>query len=150
MTISSSAGTKTAVCLILAFAGCAHLPPAGDVPLPVAAQTRWIDVDDDVVTISIDDDDVVNFSINDEHGVSVEEFIRVGQLLTGKTFTYSRAEVRKAEQRIRLVGRLKVKRGKEFFAFFQTMLYVNGFACVPGRRGNAEIIEIRRRHDGEG
>ena len=133
MTVSSPARTKTALCLILGFAGCAPLPVAGD------AGFRWVEVNDDIVTISIDD----------EHGIPMEEFIRAGQFVTGKVLTYSRAEVGDVEHRIRLTGKVLIE-AEKFFAFFETMLYVNGFDCVPSARGDAEIIVIKRRHDGRG
>lgn len=113
------------------MAGCAQHPVAKD------AKPYRLDVGDDVVTISI----------ADEHGIPVEEFIRVGHRVTGKVFTYSRTEVANAKHGIRLRGKVVVKREK-FFAFFETMLYVNGFACVPRGKGGAETVEIKAMRDG--
>jgi len=135
MTSIRSIGAATAW-LLMAAAQCCQASPTQDTssPSPSLAQPRPLDV-------IADDDDLV-VAINEPHGIPVEDFIKLGQMITGKTFTYSKADVG-PDHRISFVGSKRVKK-ENFFSFFQTILYLHGLATVIHGEGDAEVIEIIR------
>ncbi|MCA8967875.1 MAG: hypothetical protein KDC48_23545, partial [Planctomycetes bacterium] len=50
-----------------------------------------------------------------------------------------------AGQKVNFLGTLRFKRARfeeDFFSFFQTMLYIKGFAIVPRGEGPLEILEV--------
>ena len=89
----------------------------------------------------VDGDDVVMLAIHGDDELSLEELIRLGQAVTGEVFTYSKADLAKARKPISLSGKTKVDRD-EFMPFFQTILYINGFAMVEQCEDNVRTFEI--------
>ncbi|MFQ5503490.1 MAG: secretin N-terminal domain-containing protein [Planctomycetota bacterium] len=95
--------------------------------------------------IRVEGDDVV-FAMDEKQGVPLMEFIKFAQQITKKAFVVDQADPSltapdNQQGRIQLMGTLRIK-VRDFFAFFQTMLYIKGFVCVPRRTGDTEFIEI--------
>ena len=91
--------------------------------------------------------DYIAFSFNETNGMELPEFIKWTERMTGKVFTFNDTELQAAGQgtRITFVGTLRIKKERfreDFFAFFQTMLYIKGFAIVPRGKGDLEMLEI--------
>ncbi|MBL8726243.1 MAG: hypothetical protein JNK49_19520 [Planctomycetes bacterium] len=100
------------------------------------------------VTVDPATDSVV-ISMNETNGIELLEFIKWAQELTGRTFIMpSEQDLQTAGPnggRISFLGPLRLKRDRwreEFYTFFQTMLYVRGFAVLPRGEGNLEMLEI--------
>jgi hypothetical protein len=83
--------------------------------------------------------------------MELTEFIKWAQEVTGKAFTFNPQELgvggtgQPGSNTINFLGTLRIKRDRfkeDFYAFFQTMLYIKGFAVVPRGEGPLEILEI--------
>ncbi|MEO6595570.1 MAG: secretin N-terminal domain-containing protein [Planctomycetota bacterium] len=113
-------------------------PPAGQNP-PQGPTPRLV-VDQATDTIA--------FSMNESNGMELSEFIKWTQEVTGRRFTFSLNELQGAGQggsTISFLGTFRIKRDRfadDFFSFFQTMLYIKGFAVVPRGEGDLEMLEI--------
>lgn len=90
----------------------------------------------------------ISFSMNESNGMELVEFIKWAEEVTGKRFTFNPNELTGAGQSagaISFLGTLTIKRERfkeDFFSFFQTMLYIRGFALVPRGEGDLEMLEI--------
>lgn len=106
-------------------------PGQGQTPVPPAVR---IDERGDVVV-----------SISERDGLPIKEFIKQAELITGRSFIYNENELNQAgdpnANKITFIGTKKMPKG-EFFAFFQTLLYIKSLACVVRGKGATEIIEI--------
>lgn len=81
-------------------------------------------------------------SVNEQEGMDLQQFIKLAQEVTKKTFTYSAGDVLNApDAKITFLGTKRI-RLDNFFAFFQTMLYIKGFATKIHGDEDTEIIEI--------
>jgi general secretion pathway protein D len=113
-------------------------PPAaqGQDPKP-APRTEF-----DPVTNSI------SFSMNESNGMEIAEFIKWATEVTGRRFVFTTADLATGgagSNTISFLGRFTIKRERfeeDFFAFFQTMLYIKGFAVVSRGEGALELFEI--------
>ncbi|MEM7204747.1 MAG: secretin N-terminal domain-containing protein [Planctomycetota bacterium] len=86
--------------------------------------------------------DYLTITISESDGLPIEQFIKLAQTLTKKTFTYSTPDLSNvAENKITFIGAKRMKRDN-FFPFFQTMLYIKGFATMIRGDEDTEIIEI--------
>jgi general secretion pathway protein D len=114
-------------------------PPAGTPQDPQPAAPRMV-VDPATDTIA--------FSMNETNGMELTEFIKWAQEVTGKRFTFTGNELQAAGQggsTISFLGTFRFKRDRfqeDFYSFFQTMLYIRGFAVVPRGEGDLELLEI--------
>lgn len=92
--------------------------------------------------------DSIIISMSETNGLELADFIKWAQELTDRRFTFSDQELANTGQggnRVTFLGRLPFKKDRfkiDFFAFFQTMLYIKGFAVVPRGSGEQEILEI--------
>ena len=92
--------------------------------------------------------DSISFSMNENNGMELAEFIKWAQEVTGRVFTYNDQELLQggqAGQKVTFLGTLTIKRDRfkeDFYSFFQTMLYIKGFAIVPRGEGSLEILEV--------
>lgn len=93
--------------------------------------------------------DTIAFSMNESNGMELSEFIKWAQEVTGKAFTFNLQELQQgvgaAGSQVSFLGTLRIKRDRfkeDFYSFFQTMLYIKGFAVVPRGEGALEILEI--------
>ncbi|PIE24106.1 MAG: hypothetical protein CSA62_04690 [Planctomycetota bacterium] len=91
-------------------------------------------------------DGKVIFSVDENQGVPLKEFIKFAQGVTKKTFVvdWENDPAGGADQpasRIHLMGRLEIP-VESFYDFFQTMLYIKGWACVPRGTGSQQFIHI--------
>ncbi len=97
---------------------------------PVLAQQPFeLKTEGDSLTLTIDDD-----------GIAMVEFVKLAQRLTGREFSFSDNEIAGAEP-VKFIGPVRMKKDA-FFSFFQTMLYVKGFATRIRDEGDTEVIEI--------
>jgi general secretion pathway protein D len=117
-------------------------PPTGQAPNGQDPQrpTPRMEVDEATDTIA--------FSMNENNGMELAEFIKWAQEVTGRAFTFNLQELQGAGQgagQVSFLGTLRIKRERfkeDFFSFFQTMLYIKGFAVVPRGEGTLEMLEI--------
>ena len=92
--------------------------------------------------------DTVAFSMNETNGMELPEFIKWACEVTGRNFTFSEQELQNTGQgggRVSFLGTLRIKRERfkeDFYSFFQTMLYIKGFAVLPRGEGALELMEI--------
>lgn len=100
--------------------------------------------------LQVDDaSNTISFSMNETNGMELLEFIKWAQEITGRTFILpSEADLNNAGPgggRVTFLGTLRLKRERfreDFFSFFQTMLYIRGFAVLPRGEGSLEMLEI--------
>ncbi len=86
--------------------------------------------------------DYLLFTVDETEGMPIKAFIKMGQEITGKVFVYSDNDLQSApDPKISFVGTKKMRKSN-FFAFFQTMLYVKGFATLIRGDQDTEITEI--------
>ena len=94
------------------------------------------------------DGDTIVVSMSESSGLELPEFVKWAQVVTKRVFTFNENEMMNQAQggsRVTFLGSLRFKRAtfdKDFFSFFQTMLYIKGFAIVPRGEGDLEILEI--------
>ena len=87
--------------------------------------------------------DTIAFSMNESNGMELTEFIKWAQEVTGKRFTYNAQELAMGNPQagtISFLGTFRIQRERfqeDFFSFFQTMLYIKGFAAWGRGIGNA-------------
>ena len=92
--------------------------------------------------------DTIAFSMNESNGMPLVEFVKWAQEVTGKRFTYTANELQNGGAQgntVSFLGTFRIKRDRfeeDFFSFFQTMLYIKGFACILRGEGAAELVEI--------
>jgi len=92
--------------------------------------------------------DSIIISMSETNGLELPDFIKWAQEVTDRRFTFSDQELQNTGQggnRVSFLGRLPFKRSRfkeDFFAFFQTMLYIKGFAVVPRGEAPLDILEI--------
>jgi len=92
--------------------------------------------------------DTIAFSMNESNGMPLIEFVKWAQEVTGKRFTYTATELANGSSQgnsVSFLGTFRIKRDRfqtDFFSFFQTMLYIKGFAVVPRGDGDLEMLEI--------
>ncbi len=94
--------------------------------------------------------DTIAISMNESNGMDLPEFIKWACEVTGRVFTYNEAELmigggQPGSNKVTYLGTLRFPRSRfkeDFFAFFQTMLYIKNFAVVPRGEGGLEILEI--------
>ncbi|MBX3461665.1 MAG: hypothetical protein KF830_00705 [Planctomycetes bacterium] len=92
--------------------------------------------------------DTIAFSMNENNGMDLAEFVKWAQEVTGRAFTFNLTELQgpgQAAGPVSFLGTLRIKRARfkeDFFSFFQTMLYIKGFAVVPRGEGPLEMLEI--------
>ena len=97
---------------------------------PVLAQQPFeLKTEGDSLTLTIGDD-----------GIAMVEFVKLAERLTGRVFTFSKKEIAGAEP-VKLIGSVRMKKDA-FLSFFQTRLYVEGFATRIRDKGDTEVIEI--------
>lgn len=85
----------------------------------------------------------VTLSVRDGGAIPMVEFVRIAQRVTGRVITYRAADMQD-EALVRFVGTLRIP-NDSFFSFFQTTLYVHGFACTEHTQGGVEVVEVVRR-----
>ena len=93
--------------------------------------------------------DTVAFSMNESNGMELIEFIKWASEITGRRFVYSATDLQPGgaagANTVSFLGTFRIKRERfqeDFFAFFQTMLYIKNFAVVPRGEGELELLEI--------
>ena len=86
-------------------------------------------------------DRVVTISLRDDAGIPLKDFIKIANRITRKVFTFASQDVDGVS--VRFVGTVRVSQDR-FFGFFQTMLYIKGFACVIRGEGGHEVVELVR------
>ena len=93
------------------------------------------------VNIKIEGDEIA-LSVDETQGIAMVDFIKLTQQITGRVFVYTAQEVSNpTNTAITFVGPMRLKR-KDFFSFFQTMLYIRNFALVLRATGDKEVVEI--------
>ncbi len=90
--------------------------------------------------------DQVFFAVDEEKGVPFLEFVKFAQKVTGKTFYIDvesdpTLQPDAPQNRIRLLGTLKIKTA-DFFDFFQTVLYIKGWAVIPRGGESTQFYQI--------
>jgi general secretion pathway protein D len=117
---------------------------------PLAAAQNETETQDPVKPVMEVDEatDTIAFSMNESNGMPLTEFIKWAQEVTNKRFTYNPTELTTGSTQgsvVSFLGTFRIKRDRfeeDFFSFFQTMLYIKGFAVVPRGDGDLEMLEI--------
>ena len=91
--------------------------------------------------------DKIVFSMSETSGMDLKEFVKWAQEMTGYRFYFNENELQQSPSgtRVSFLGTFTFNRDgfvKEFFGFFQTMLYIKGFALLPRGTGEQELLEI--------
>ena len=95
-----------------------------------------------------EDTDTMAFAMNESNGMQLPEFIKWAQLVTNKRFTFNTQEITSgssAGSTVSFLGTFRIKKERfqeDFYSFFQTMLYIKGYAVVPRGEGDLELLEI--------
>lgn len=119
--------------LFAAFAAAQDDPPAGETTPRIVIS---------------EEDDTIAFSMNESNGMELAEFIKWAEQVTSKRFVFNMTELQSASpagSTVSFLGTFRIKREnfqRDFFWFFQTMLYIKGFAVVPRGEDNLELNEI--------
>ena len=98
--------------------------------------------------MDVNDPDFIAFSMNESNGMELTEFIKWAQEVTGKRFTFNAQELGSGStvgSSVSFLGTFRIRRDcfqEDFYSFFQTMLYIKGFAVVPRGEGDLELLEI--------
>ena len=87
------------------------------------------------------DGDKITLAVNETTGVPIKDFIKLAREITRRTFVINDTEFQQPGMNVNFIGPYTLRRD-EFYNFFQTMLYIRGFACVPRRTGENEIVEV--------
>jgi general secretion pathway protein D len=90
--------------------------------------------------VDIEGDDIV-MTVNENQGMPMKDFIKIAERQTGKLFVYPKTEVENDQSKILWIGTVRLRK-EQFFAFFQTMLYIKGFACVIRGEGRSQLVDI--------
>ncbi len=138
---SGQAGRKTGNSILAVFgpALCMFLALLLVTTSALSAQTE--PTEEPRVNLKVDGDKI-SISINEQFGLPLDEFIKLAQTVTGRVFTYTEVDITNSpNSKISFIGTISVTRD-HFFSFFQTMLYIKGFACVLRGRDDTEIVEI--------
>lgn len=95
-----------------------------------------------VTQLDVAEDGTITLAVNEATGLPVVEFVKLAQRVTGKTFVYDQQELVAQNKTITFVGPVTL-RPERFLDFFQTMLYIQGFAVVVrGEPGSFELVEV--------
>ena len=91
--------------------------------------------------------DTIAFSMNESNGMELAEFIKWASEVTGKRFVFTTADLTGGQggSTVSFLGTFRFKRERfndDFYLFFQTMLYIKGFAVLPRGEGDLELLEI--------
>lgn len=91
--------------------------------------------------------DKIVFSMSETAGMEIKDFIKWAQEMTGKRFFFNENELQQATggTRVSFLGTFTFNKDtfvNEFFGFFQTMLYIKGFALLPRGSTEQELLEI--------
>jgi general secretion pathway protein D len=144
------AAAVAATSLLLGFAGAqtdqGQTPPPG-ATTQVGAQNPQGPTPRIVVDTATD---TIAFSMNEANGMELTEFIKWASEVTGKRFVFTASDIQAAAQgqagnTVSFLGTFRIKRSRyleDFYAFFQTMLYIKGLALVPRGEGDLELLEI--------
>ena len=85
---------------------------------------------------------VLNFDETEEGGLTLRQFVKVCQHNTGLNFTYdTQTKTTLDSIKILLYGEKRIRKS-DFYSFFQIMLKVNGFVCIPQGSGDLAVILI--------
>lgn len=121
---------RLAAALLVLTAAAAPAAAQPDTPQP----PQWFRIEGDHIVLALSERD----------GLPVKDFIKIAQQVTGRTFIFNETEIQQGDpnqNKINFIGTQRVRR-EEFFAFFQTLLYVKNLACVVRGKGATEIVEI--------
>ncbi len=83
----------------------------------------------------------VSISVNENTGTSLKDFVKLAQQISHRVITFLDTDLNVPNANVTWVGTVRIKR-EEFFSFFQTMLYIKGFACVMRGTADSEIVQI--------
>ncbi len=131
--------------LLLPATGLRAQPPGTQNPQPGTQPTAPNPAGQD--PLMREEGDYIAFSFNETQGMEMPEFIKWTERTTGKRFVFNETELAAVGtgSRISFIGTLRLKKDRfrdDFFSFFQTMLYIKGFALVPRGEGDLELLEI--------
>jgi general secretion pathway protein D len=130
------------------FATAQNTPPPGTTPVPGTTPPPQDPAQGAPRMTQDPATDSIVFSMNESNGMELTEFIKWAQEVTGRRFVFTATDLASAGQggnTISFLGTFKIKRERfteDFYAFFQTMLYIKGFAVVPRGEGDLELLEI--------
>ena len=140
--------------LLLSAAPATLAPAAPSAPIaPLAAPAPLTALQDGQPPIQVlGDDYILNFPEGEQpgEGMNLAEFVRACQQVTGINFTYA-DDTRNflTQKRITLLGTKTVPK-KDFYSFFQIIMFINDFVCVEVGEGSLSVIKIESLQGGGG
>jgi general secretion pathway protein D len=73
---------------------------------------------------------ILNFSEDQNNGLTLEQFVKSCEQTTGINFVISKQSAQAlAQERVRMFGTKRIPK-KDFYAFFQIIMFINDFACI--------------------
>lgn len=109
--------------------------------LPAVGLRAQVPEPEPPVNVTIEGDYLV-LSVGEKEGMDLRSFIKLAQQLTNKVFIYSEQDIaNNPDNKVTFIGPKRIKKSN-FFAFFQTILYIKGFATLIHGDEDTEIIEI--------
>src|SRR5262245_35213446 len=143
---SAVAAALLAVLAVHAPLAAQNNPPGGQQPTQPGGQNPQAQEPGGTPQLVIQGDKIV-FSMSETSGMEIKEFIKWAQELTKKRFFYNENELQQATggTRVSFLGTFTFNKdtfANEFFGFFQTMLYIKGFALLARGSSDQELLEI--------
>ena len=129
------------------IAGLALLGPALSRPAAAQNDPPGDSQDPEPATpqMVVEGDEIV-FSMSETSGMDLKDFIKWAQEMTQKRFTFNENDLTQAlNNRVSFLGTFRFKQetfAEDFFGFFQTMLYIKGFALLQRGSGDTELLGI--------
>lgn len=139
---------NTALVAPFAFAA---LPLAFLAPAPAAASPLVVQdqpaagSDDPVPPIQGDGDDfILTFSEDPEAALSLEDFVKTCQEATGLNFVVPPdSEGPLSTGTVRMFGQKRIPK-RDFYSFFQIIMFINDFACIEVGAGPLRVIVVQQ------
>jgi general secretion pathway protein D len=87
---------------------------------------------------------IINFSEDQNEATSLEQFVKVCQQATGLNFMISPdSDAQLKQGKVRMFGTKRIPK-KDFYSFFQIILFINDFACIRVGRDPLSVIVIQQ------
>ena len=113
-----------------------NTPPASPGQIPSATVTQ-----DNTAQVVIQGD-YINIATDERTGLTLKEFVKIGQQVTKRTFVANWTENPQIDtDKVALIGGMRVKK-ENFFSFFQTILAVKKYAMVPRGEDDTLFYEL--------
>lgn len=93
------------------------------------------------------EDGYVIFAVDEQKGIPFLEFVNFARRVTKKTFFIDKSQAPELQNpdsdtlKINLLGTLRIRQDR-FYDFFQTILFIKDWVCVPRGSGDSQFIDL--------